>query len=41
MKPVWHRLADQLDRIPSRWGVPLMLLAGVVFWIVTLKLMRM
>ena len=38
MKPLWAKLADQLDRIPSHWGVPLLVLAGVVFWIVALKL---
>lgn len=40
MKGVWVRLTDQLDRIPSRWGLPLLLAAGIVFWIVALKLVH-
>ncbi len=39
MKPVWHRLADQLDRIPSGCGLPLLLLTSLVFWVLVLKLM--
>lgn len=40
MKHVWARVADQLDRVPSRWGLPLLVLAGVVLWVVALKLMQ-
>lgn len=38
MKRVWARVADQLDRVPSRWGLPLLVLAGVVLWVVVLRL---
>lgn len=38
MRKVWARLTDQLDRIPSSWGLPIMVIVGVVFWIVVLKL---
>ncbi|WP_280139007.1 hypothetical protein [Devosia insulae] len=41
MKSVWNRLADQLDHIPSRWGVPLLVLTGLVFWIVALQVVRL
>ncbi len=40
MKHVWARVADQLDRVPSRWGLPLLVLAGVVLWVVVLKLVQ-
>jgi hypothetical protein len=39
MKHVWARVTDQLDRIPSGCGLPLVVLTGVVLWVVVLKLM--
>lgn len=38
MKSGWGRLADQLDRIPSGCGLPLLVLTAVVLWVVALKL---
>lgn len=40
MKSVWVRLTDQLDRLPSGCGLPLMLAAGVLFWVVALALVQ-
>lgn len=39
MKPLWERLANQLDHIPSGCGLPLLLLTSLVFWILVLRLM--
>lgn len=38
MRRVWNWLMSQLDRVPSGWGIPLMVVFGLVFWIVVLKL---
>jgi len=40
MKPLWERLADQLDHIPSGCGLPLLVLTGLVFWVVVLQMVR-
>jgi len=40
MKHVWARVADQLDRVPSRWGLPLLVLAGVGPWVAVLELVE-
>ena len=39
MMGVWDRFTEQLDRIPSRWGLPLLVVVAVVVWVVVLKLM--
>lgn len=41
MKSFWGRVADRLDRVPSGCGLPMLVVVGVVFWIVVLKLMRL
>jgi hypothetical protein len=34
----WRRVAAALDRIPSRWGIPLLVIVAVLIWIGALKL---
>lgn len=40
MRGVWVRLTDQLDRVPSDMGLPLLVAAGLLFWIVALALVH-
>lgn len=35
MKQLWNWL---LDRIPSGWGIPLLVIIGALFWLAALKL---
>ncbi len=41
MKSPWPRLADQLDRVPSQWGMPIMVVGGAFIWFVAVQLIHL
>lgn len=38
MQHFWRFVAGLLDRVPSAWGIPLLLLVAVLIWLGVLKL---
>lgn len=35
----WNIIAAMLDRIPSGWGIPLLVIIGALFWLGVMKLL--
>lgn len=38
MSKLWKWFTDQLDRVPSAWGIPLLVIVAVLMWLGILKL---
>lgn len=38
MSKLWKWFTGLLDRVPSAWGIPAMVIAGALIWLGVLKL---